>query len=89
MIGAPKDSVLKCVDRGLRRLGETVKRIVYCYLENERGVKREEIPDKPQEFILGLEKIYGSGAKIIERFIVSEIVDEFGVEASSLAEGIE
>jgi hypothetical protein len=89
MIGAPKDRVLKCVDRGLRCLGETVKRIVYWYLENEQGLKREEIPDKPQEFIIGLEKIYGSGAKIIERFIVSEMVDEFGVETSSFAEGIE
>ncbi len=89
MIRSPKDRVLKCVDNALRCLGETAKRIIYWYLENEQGLKKEEIPDKPEEFITGLEKIYGSGARIIERLIVSEMVDEFGVETSSLAEGIE
>ncbi|MEM3646739.1 MAG: hypothetical protein QW334_01145 [Thermofilum sp.] len=89
MIGNSRDRVLKCVDNGLRYLGETVKRIIYWYLENECGLKKEEIPEKPGEFIMGLEKIYGSGAEVIERFIVSEMVDEFGVEASSLTEGIE
>ncbi len=89
MISSPKDRVLRCVDNALHCLGETVKRIVYWYLENEHGLKKEEIPDKPEEFIMGLEKIYGSGARVIERLIVSEMVDEFGVESGSFAEGVE
>ncbi|MBO3797384.1 MAG: hypothetical protein QXN67_08130 [Thermoproteota archaeon] len=89
MIRSQKDRVLRCVDNALRCLGETAKRIIYWYLENEHGLKKEEIPDKPEEFITGLEKIYGSGARVIERLIVSEMADEFGVETSSLTEGIE
>jgi len=85
----PRDRVLKCVDNGLRCLGETVKRVLYWYLENEQGLKREEIPDKPGEFITGLEKIYGPGARVIERLIVSEMADEFGIETSSFVEGVE
>ncbi|MEM2598925.1 MAG: hypothetical protein QXU11_05255 [Thermoproteota archaeon] len=89
MIRSQKDRVLRCVDNALRCLGETAKRIIYWYLENEHGLRKEEIPDKPEEFITGLEKIYGSGARVIERLIVSEMADEFGVETSSLTEGIE
>ncbi|MEM3465021.1 MAG: hypothetical protein QW506_00835 [Thermoproteota archaeon] len=89
MIRSQKDRVLRCVDNALCCLGETAKRIIYWYLENEQGLKKEEIPDKPEEFITGLEKIYGSGARVIERLIVSEMVDEFGVEPDSFAEGVE
>ena len=64
-------------------------RIVYWYQENEQGLKKEEIPDKPEEFITGLEKIYGSGARVIERLIVSEMASEFGIETSSFVEGVE
>jgi len=52
-------------------------------------LKKEEIPDKPEEFITGLEKIYGSGARVIERLIVSEMAGEFGIETSSFVEGVE
>ncbi|MBO3840999.1 MAG: DUF3227 domain-containing protein [Candidatus Brockarchaeota archaeon] len=84
----PSDRVLKCVDKGLSRLGGTVKHVVYWYIENEYGLKREEIPEKPEEFVKGLEKMYGPGARVIELNILKEFSEEFGVACESLVEAV-
>ncbi|MBO3754052.1 MAG: hypothetical protein FGF53_04140 [Candidatus Brockarchaeota archaeon] len=84
----PSDRVLTCVDKGLSRLGGTVKHVVYWYIENEYGLKREEIPEKPEEFVKGLEKMYGPGAQVIERNILKEMSEEFGVTSESFIEAV-
>ncbi len=84
----PSDRVLTCVDKGLSRLGGTVKHVVYWYIENEYGLKREEIPEKPEEFVKGLEKMYGPGARVIELNILKEFSEEFRVACESLVEAV-
>ncbi|MEM3646714.1 MAG: hypothetical protein QW334_01020 [Thermofilum sp.] len=84
----PKDRVLACVDKGLSHLGETIKHVVYWYLENECGLKKEEIPEKPEEFITGLEKMYGPGARVIEMNILSEMRSEFGINSESFIKAV-
>jgi|YelNatPaOPRAMG01_1025707.scaffolds.fasta_scaffold526775_1 hypothetical protein len=86
MARKPGDRVLACVDKGLSRLGETIKNVIYWYIENEYGLKREEIPEKPEEFLKGLEKMYGPGARVIERNILNEMSEEFGIASESLTE---
>ena len=71
---------MKCIDKGLNHLGEVVKQVIYWHLEYSFNLKRDKIPDKPEEFMRGLESMYGTGAKVIEGIIVSEIVNEFGIE---------
>lgn len=84
----PSDRVLRCVDKGLSRLGGTVKHVIYRYIENEYGLKREEIPERPEEFLKGLEKMYGPGARVIELNILKEFGEEFGVSCESLVEAV-
>ncbi|MCX8183539.1 MAG: hypothetical protein N3F08_03885 [Crenarchaeota archaeon] len=88
MTGKTSDRVLTCVNKGLSRLGETVKHVVYWYIENEYGLKREEIPKKPEEFLKGLEKMYEPGARVIELNILKEFSDEFGIVSESLVEAV-
>ncbi|MEM2998696.1 MAG: hypothetical protein QW542_07095 [Thermoproteota archaeon] len=88
MTRKPSDRVLMCVDKGLSRLGGTVKHVVYWYIENEYGLKRAEIPEKPEEFIKGLEKMYGPGARVIELNILKEFKEEFGVACESFVEAV-
>lgn len=78
-----KNTVLACVDKGLSQLGEAIKHVVYWYLENECGLKKEEIPDKPEEFITGLERMYGPGAKVIEKNILREMKSELAINSDS------
>ncbi len=87
-MGEFEDKILMCIDRGLNHLGETVKYVIFWHIENTFGLKRDKIPDKPEEFLRGLEGMYGSGAKIIEEDIVREIIDEFGIEANGFIEAV-
>ncbi len=83
-----KEKILACIDRGLNHLGDSVKYVIYWHLEHRFGLKREKIPDRPEDFIRGLEAIYGAGASIIEKGIVREISREFGIEAEDLVEAV-
>ena len=87
-MGGSKEKILTCVDKGLNHLGESVKHVIYWHLEHRFGIKREKIPDRPEEFVRGLKAIYGAGANIIEKGIVREIVREFGIEADDFIEAV-
>ena len=75
-----KRRILKCIDKGLNHLGEVVKQVIYWHLEYSFNLKRDRIPSKPEEFVRGLESMYGTGAKVIEGIIVSEFKIEGEVE---------
>lgn len=83
-----KNRILACIDRGLDHLGENVKYVIYWHIENTFGLRKDKIPDSPEEFIRGLESMYGPGAKIIEKSMVREIVNEFGIKANNFVEAI-
>ncbi len=42
--------------QGFKLPGGNHKNVIYWYVENEYGLKREDIPEKPEEFLNGLEK---------------------------------
>ncbi len=88
MISKSRDRFLACVDRGLSHLGETIKHVVYWYLENEYDLKKDAIPDKPEEFMKALEKMYGPGAKVMERNMVREMNSEFRMKANTFIEAV-
>lgn len=83
-----KDRVLACVDRSLNHLGESVNYVIYWHLEHKFGLKKDKIPERPEEFIKGLEGMFGSGASMIEKIIVREIAKEFGIEAYGFVEAV-
>lgn len=60
--------------------GEPVKKMVLFYLENNHGVKAEEILDKPEQFISALKEIYGPFESIIEKEICDKIANEYGIK---------
>jgi hypothetical protein len=68
-----KKQILRCVDAGMNPLGESARQSVYYHIEKVFKVRREEIPDKPKEFIDSLRKIFGPGAETIETAIVREM----------------
>lgn len=71
--------LLKCIDRALLILGESPRKAIYFHLEKRERVKREEIPEKLDEFIEGLRAIFGSGSFLIEKRIVEELFKEFEI----------
>jgi len=69
--------ILQCIDDGLGVLGDSTKRVVYYNL-SKNGLKKIEIPAKPQTFCKGLAKIFGEeGAIMIEKCIVEKLQTSF------------
>jgi hypothetical protein len=85
--------IVLCVENGLELLGEKSRREVYSHLVANFGLKKEEIPDKPEVFRKGLDSLFGEkGAEAIERLIVRKVLVRFGLRKQSkitLAEIIE
>ena len=50
--------------------GEVTAQMIFLHLERNKGLKREEIPRKVEEFNSDLTELLGSGAHILERLII-------------------
>ena len=71
---------IEAVDEGLQTLGESGKHMIFFHLEKSYSIKRHEIPQKPEAFAKGLEKIFGAGASVLERLIVKSLYSKLGLK---------
>ncbi len=67
--------IMDSVERGLNVVEGDAKGIVYHRIKENFGIKKEDIPDRPEEFISAIRKIFGGGSAIIERAIEREMSD--------------
>lgn len=65
--------MLRAVDDGLLLLGETPRKAIYYHLNEKFQLERKNIPEEIEEFAQALNAIFGSGAELIEKFIVKEL----------------
>jgi hypothetical protein len=68
----------EAIDEGLSLLGESSKQVVYFHLEKTFKMNRQEIPYKIEEFIAAIERIFGTGAKILEIQIMKCLFKKVG-----------
>ncbi|UCF58656.1 MAG: hypothetical protein JSV15_06240 [Candidatus Bathyarchaeota archaeon] len=66
-------TLLRAVDDGLLLLGETPRKAIYYHLGENLHLERENIPEEIEKFARALNAIFGSGAGLIEKFIVKEL----------------
>ena len=73
--------ILETVDEELKRIfGKEATLIIYGYLENNLSLRREEIAEKIELFSKGIDKFFGSGARMLERTILTDLYSNFGLE---------
>jgi len=60
------DILLETIDETLSSLGEPVKNTVYFHLQNNFKINKNEIPKKISEFSDIIQRIFGSGAGLLE-----------------------
>jgi len=66
--------LLKAIDDSLKQVfGENAAQIIYHYLENNHSIKREKIPERLEAFAEGLAKFFGSGARVVENIILTNL----------------
>jgi len=70
--------LLEAVDEALASLGESAKQSIYFHLENRFKIKRNEIPQRIEDFEYGLEKIFGVGAQFLEIMIMKKLYERIG-----------
>ena len=73
-----EEVLLEAIDEGLSLLGESSKQAVYFYLEKTFKMNRLDIPYRIEEFTDAVEKIFGSGAKILEIQIMKCLFKKVG-----------
>lgn len=71
--------LLEVVDQGIRNvLGEPAVRFIYDYIEKNFSLRRNDIPVELEVFAEGLDEMLGSGAKVIENYIVKNLCSHLG-----------
>jgi hypothetical protein len=68
------------IDDALVSIGESVKQAIYFHIESKFNVPRKHVPENLKEFQLGLEKIFGAGARFIEILIMKNLHSKMGVQ---------
>ena len=68
-----ENSVSESIECILSVLGAASKQKVYSFLENQCGLKKDEIPLRPAEFDEAIEKIFGKASKMLELKIIERI----------------
>ena len=71
--------LVNAIDEALNSLGESVKQSIYFHIENKFNVARNEIPENLEEFQVGLERIFGKGARFIEILIMKNLHLKIGL----------
>jgi hypothetical protein len=77
--------IMDCVTRAFDAIGAShaTQEVVFWNLQVTRNLGRNEIIDKPSEFIEGLKAIYGeAGVVVFEYEMTKEIKREFGLTAA-------
>jgi len=72
--------LLEAVDEVFSSLGDSAKRAIYFHLQKTFKIKKQEIPNKIDEFTNAIEKIFGDGAKLIEIQIMKHLYEKVGNE---------
>jgi hypothetical protein len=83
--------IMNCVTRAFDAIGAShaMQEVVFWNLQVTRNLRRNEIIDKPSEFVEGLKAIYGeAGVVVFEYEMTKEIKLEFGLTAVFDAEPI-
>jgi hypothetical protein len=70
--------LLDAVDEGFACLGESVGRTIYYHLENDFNIKRQDIPCKIEGFADAIEKVFGTGAGLLEIEIMKRLHEKVG-----------
>jgi len=68
-----REIVVHAVDISLDTLGRDGKHAVLSLLENRHGLREQDVPDHPLDFVMLLEEILGASSQTLEREIITNI----------------
>jgi len=75
--------LLEAIDEVLTSVGNQVKCMIYLQIKSNLGMSREQIPDRIEEFMNILQRIFGVGSRHIELQILKAIHAKTGITCPS------
>jgi len=72
------NQLLAAIDEGLDLLGESSKQALYFQLQKTFKISKQDMPYKIEEFEDAIEKIFGTGAKILQIQIMKLLFKKVG-----------
>ncbi len=72
--------LLTVIDEELSSLGEPVKNSLFSHLENNCGIRRNELPQKIEEFSKVLHRFFGLGASRLEIKFMKSLYSQLKLE---------
>lgn len=74
--------LLESIDESFKEIfGEMATEIIYDYLKHKYSLKREEIPEKLEAFIEGMEAFFNpSAAWTVEKNVLKNFYSTFGLQ---------
>ncbi|MGB9676468.1 MAG: hypothetical protein ACPL0C_04700 [Candidatus Bathyarchaeales archaeon] len=79
-MAAFEKALVEAVDEGLLMLGESGREVVYFHLRHYYGFTKDDVPSNPQILVRCLEKIFGVGARAVERDIIKSLYRKLKLE---------
>ncbi len=73
-----EELLLEAIDEELSLLGESSKVAIYFHLEKTFKIERREIPYRIEEFTDAIERMFGTGAKLVEIRIMKSLFKKVG-----------
>jgi hypothetical protein len=71
------DAIGTVIEDSLKQFfGETTAELIYRYVESNRHINRDDVPQNLESFFSGLKDICGSGANVLESFILKKLRGE-------------
>lgn len=77
--GEINEIVASSIDKSLDKIGRGFKDIFYWSLENRVGVKRNEIADRPEEFVMYLDKMFAKGSSLVKEEMKVQVTMDLGI----------
>jgi len=73
--------LIKSIDEALKNIfGEKGVKVIYDYLKKNHSLNPEEIPERLEDFEIGLESFLSSGARVAKRMALKNLYSDFGLE---------
>ena len=77
--------LLEAIDETLSCLGESSKTATYSHLGTVFKIKKEEIPNRIDDFSKALESLFGLGAKVLETMFMKILYDKVRVAGEGVS----
>ncbi|MBS7655690.1 DUF3227 domain-containing protein [Candidatus Bathyarchaeota archaeon] len=75
-----EDVFINAIESKLREtLGDAVVTVIKNYLEKKFSLRLRDAIEKPEEFFIALEKIFGKNIRTLERLILNEIQEKIKI----------